>query len=1059
MGSPVASSSPSIPAIELEVDLHREQILEVQQTLSSLQVSFGKALENLTQQQSSFQQTLLDAVHRLPPSSHSLPPITTAPPISFGSVRPPPPHHSPPVSSHASSSSQPFRPRIFSPHTSPPSAIFTTPPPYTHAYTTQPPSTHAYTTQPPFSHVPITQLVPPPLFNTHPPYTPHRLYQTTAPASPHTPKIDLYRFTGKDPYAWLTTAERYLDLHEVPPHLHVKVAAVHLIDDAALWMRWFETRFPNPSWTSFSEALLAHFGYGDPLDFNSALSHIQQTGTLDDYNAEFTKLSCRALDWSDDQLKGVYVGGLTTELRDNVLIHHPANLNAAKRLARAFDNRRKSTRIQFRPFSPRLSQGASSRPPSLPAASATPSVTSGQPPICRLSQAEVQDRREKNLCFNCDEPFRAGHRYKRPQLLMIDADWDVSDESFEEAITYEVVHGTPKITPDHEESEPSLTIHALTGSPCTRTMRLQGFIGKMGLTIFIDTGSTHNLLNPYIAKRLGLTIDSSQPPKRIQVANNDIIETKGFVSQVQVSLQDYTLVTDCYLHAVSGCDLILGPDWLDTLGFISWNFKKKIMVFKVDGEIHRLVGQTKTEASLVDCHVMTQLLAQERLGILAQLVSVEDSATSSSPPASVQPLLSQFADLFTTPTGLPPQRRIDHRIPLLHGTQPVNVRPYRYPHFQKIEIEALVREMLRAGVVQPSCSPYSSPVLLVKKKDGSWRLCVDYRALNHATIKDRFPIPVVDELLDELHGATVFSKLDLRSGYHQIRMHSDDVQKTAFRTHEGHYEFLVMPFGLSNAPSTFQSLMNDIFRPFLRKFVLVFFDDILIYSTSMTDHLTNLTAVFSVLRDHGLKLKLSKCEFAQPSMSYLGHVLSAAGVAVDPQKIHCIQEWPQPKTLKALRGFLGITGYYRKFVRHYGLLAKPLTDMLKHDSFSWTPSSTHAFTALKQALATTPVLALPDFTQPFVLECDASNTGIGAVLSQNHHPIAYLSKSISLRNQSLSTYEKEMMAILFAVEKWRPYPLQNHHRSPNLAPHSRSTHYHTCTAQMACQAAGLQLHT
>ncbi|CAL8152611.1 unnamed protein product [Prunus armeniaca] len=217
-----------------------------------------------------------------------------------------------------------------------------------------------------------------------------------------------------------------------------------------------------------------------------------------------------------------------------------------------------------------------------------------------------------------------------------------------------------------------------------------------------------------------------------------------------------------------------------------------------------------------------------------------------------------------------------------------------------------------------------------------------------------------------------------------------------------------MPFGFSNAPSTFQSLMNDIFRQFLRKFVMVFFDDILIYNTSMTDHLTHLTAVFSVLRDHGLKLKLSKCDFAQPSMSYLGHVLSAAGVAVDPQKIHCIQEWPQPKTLKALRGFLGITSYYRKFVRHYGLLAKPLTDMLKHDSFSWTPSSTHAFTALKQALATTPVLALPDFTQPFVLECDASNTGIGAVLSQNHHPIAYLSKPLSLRNQSLSTYEKEI---------------------------------------------------
>lgn len=203
-------------------------------------------------------------------------------------------------------------------------------------------------------------------------------------------------------------------------------------------------------------------------------------------------------------------------------------------------------------------------------------------------------------------------------------------------------------------------------------------------------------------------------------------------------------------------------------------------------------------------------------------------------------------------------------------------------------------------------------------------------------------------------------------------MHSDDVPKTTFCTHEGHYEFLVITFGLSNAPSTFQYLMNNIFRPFLLQFMLVFFDDILLYSTSMTNHLTHLTTAFSVLCDHGLKLKLSKCEFAQPSMSYLGHVLFSAGVVVDPQKICCIQNWPKPKTLKALCGFLGIMGYYHKFVCHYGLLTKPIIDMLKRDGFIWSISSTQAFTSLKQSLATTLVLALSDFTQPFILECDAS---------------------------------------------------------------------------------------
>lgn len=325
-----------------------------------------------------------------------------------------------------------------------------------------------------------------------------------------------------------------------------------------------------------------------------------------------------------------------------------------------------------------------------------------------------------------------------------------------------------------------------------------------------------------------------------------------------------------------------------------------------------------------------QLLHEPHDPVMA-VASPNDEGSSSNETAvpDIQLLLQQYDHLFQEPTDLPPQRSYDHHIPLVTGAQPVNVRPYRYAPHQKDEIERQVNEMLRAGIIQHSVSPFASPVLLVKKKDGKWRFCVDYRHLNAITVKNKHPLPVVDELFDELVGVCCFSKLDYRSGYHQIRVGPEDEMKTAFRNHSGLHQFKVMPFGLTNAPATFQNTMNTIFAPLLRKCVLVFMDDILVYSESMDDHVQHLKLVFQILQDNSFLLKRSKCLFAQESLEYLGHIISYNGVATEPSKISAVSKWPVPVNVKQLRGFLGLTGYYRRFIRNYGLISKPLTQLLK----------------------------------------------------------------------------------------------------------------------------------
>jgi len=266
-------------------------------------------------------------------------------------------------------------------------------------------------------------------------------------------------------------------------------------------------------------------------------------------------------------------------------------------------------------------------------------------------------------------------------------------------------------------------------------------------------------------------------------------------------------------------------------------------------------------------------------------VSAEDTSQPTSVHPAVSEILQEFESVFAPPTGYPPARTFDHAIPLIPGASPVQVRPYRYPPVVKDEIERQVTDMLKAGIIQPRNSPFSSSVLLVKKKDGSFRFCVDFRHLNAITAKAKYPVPVIEELLDELTHASWFTCLDLTVGYHQIRLQPGEEPKTAFQTHSGQYEFWVMAFGLTGASATFQKAMNTTLASLLRKGVLVFFDDILIYSQSLEEHLVHLRQVLELLRCDQWQVKCSKCVFAQHQLKYLGHVISEQGVATDPDKV------------------------------------------------------------------------------------------------------------------------------------------------------------------------------
>ena len=349
-------------------------------------------------------------------------------------------------------------------------------------------------------------------------------------------------------------------------------------------------------------------------------------------------------------------------------------------------------------------------------------------------------------------------------------------------------------------------------------------------------------------------------------------------------------------------------------------------------------------------------------------------------------------------------------------------KTYRLSQPELQECKQQMTALLAKSHIQPSCSPYGSPVLFVKKGTGGLSMYIDFRGLNEQIVKNRYPLPRIDELFDKLQGATVFSSIDLQSAYNQVRLKPEDVPKTAFTTPFGLFEFKVLCIGLTNAPGTFQNIMNDVLKDVIGKFVLVYLDDVVIFSRSDQEHMLHLNIVLEVLRRHKLYAKLSKCKFVQSELKFLGHIISAKGIQVDPAKVSVVKDWPVPRSRHDMQKFLGLTNYFRKFILGYAKLVEPLQQLTKQDRhYAWTEEWYAALTGVKNALCCAPVLALPNLQRPYEVICDASGVGLGAVLIQDGRPIAFWAKRLSEAEQNYAVGEQEMLAVVHALELWHCY--------------------------------------
>ncbi|XP_061373231.1 uncharacterized protein LOC133315594 [Gastrolobium bilobum] len=594
-------------------------------------------------------------------------------------------------------------------------------------------------------------------------------------------RMELPIFNGTDPNGWIFRTELYFGLQQVPENIKVRLAGMKMEGLASPWFQWLFSGGSIHTWEDLKIAVRQRFGGTAYQDLRGVLSKLVQEGALSEYIRNFEALINQVTEFSDEVLMCFFVSGLLPDLRRAIQLHSPTSLHQAMQLAITYDAHFVELRSSF---SSGLKKGFAKHtytvdqpspistvlPTQKPGVPALPSST----PYRKLSHEEMQKKRDMGICYTCDEKWNSRHRCKGKLFLMLGDSEELETEA-EEHIVWQP-------DPILEESHVA-ALHSLAGERHPRALQFHVEIKGRLVPVLVDSGSSHCFVQKKLVDVSGLAT-VKVPKMCVFLGNGEFLICERKCIGVLLNIQGYEFSVDLWVLELANLGIILGMSWLSTLGRVIHDYTDMSMEFLFKGGRVVLSGENSGVARNIRAPNCFHLAGEGVSDVSPELKELKAQI-----PAAIWDILVQFHTVFQFPTGLPPPRGCDHAIHLVEGAKPVNVRLYRYAHHQKWEIEKQVSELLGSGLIKESRSPFSSPVLLVKKQDNSWRMCIDYRALNSITIKDRFPIPTIDELLDELNGAKVFSKLDLRSGYHQILLVPKDTSKTAFRTHEGIMSF------------------------------------------------------------------------------------------------------------------------------------------------------------------------------------------------------------------------------------------------------------------------------